>query len=277
MSWKKRFHALVPVIDDEDIKGITEDEVVRFASTNGAYYANALQKVKSGGSAPWNWAAFLVPPFWFAYRRLWKHALISAVLVFIPFLNIAACFYWGTKGTRIYLGDCAEKIKQIRLKSIAGHDVNQALSSGGGTSRIWVIALGCILVPPLAVMVPEPCGEENDAMTRNLSVAYRAYSYLKMLDKISTQGNRYITGEQLTIAEKEMDKIERLLVGRCANKTAALELAQARRSLGSVGGHSESVTNAQEAQMAFDSFISMRKDLKKYSAHYRDPLNSLWR
>lgn len=38
---------------------------------------------KSGGKVNWNWAAFFFGPFWLAYRKMWKHAIIAMLVISI--------------------------------------------------------------------------------------------------------------------------------------------------------------------------------------------------
>lgn len=38
---------------------------------------------KTGGKVSWNWAAFFFGPFWLAYRKMWKHAIIAMLVISI--------------------------------------------------------------------------------------------------------------------------------------------------------------------------------------------------
>lgn len=42
---------------------------------------------KTGGKVSWNWAAFIFGPYWFAFRKMWKQAFISSLIILIiPFI-----------------------------------------------------------------------------------------------------------------------------------------------------------------------------------------------
>ena len=46
------------------------------------------------GYAPFNWTAFMFPPIWLLFRKLWKHSIVAALINFVlnipTFIMIAA-------------------------------------------------------------------------------------------------------------------------------------------------------------------------------------------
>lgn len=45
---------------------------------------------KTGKKTSWNWAAFFLGPYWLAFRKLWKHAIIAVVIIsIIPLMFVS--------------------------------------------------------------------------------------------------------------------------------------------------------------------------------------------
>lgn len=65
------FQAASPAFsDDEDIGGITAKEARFFLGQNVVYYVTKFRKIsRSSVGFSWNWAAFLLTPYWLWYRK----------------------------------------------------------------------------------------------------------------------------------------------------------------------------------------------------------------
>lgn len=137
---------------------------------NANYYLDRFQQFEGGGgSASWNWPAFLVSSIWLLYRKMWLNALlymfifpivlqlVSAAMV--PALGPAAAgiFYLGgylviafvllpVFANRLYYQHAQGKIaKVVAANADEGQRALEA-ARRGGTSNIVVIIL-VILVP----------------------------------------------------------------------------------------------------------------------------------
>ncbi len=71
--------------------GVTAHEVAKVVYLNPIRYVLKFLKLNKNHRISWNWAAFLVPGAWFAYRKMYKQSFVStafllmAVLFNIPF------------------------------------------------------------------------------------------------------------------------------------------------------------------------------------------------
>lgn len=66
---------------DEDMGGATLREVSMFVGTNTFYYIPVFKRMKDFGSKiSFNFSCFLFPSFYFANRKMWLWAVISAVI-----------------------------------------------------------------------------------------------------------------------------------------------------------------------------------------------------
>lgn len=67
------------VIDD----GVTAKEAAQVVKSNTFRYIPKFLKVTAQNKKSWNWAAFLLPHGWFAYRKMYKESIITSLLSII--------------------------------------------------------------------------------------------------------------------------------------------------------------------------------------------------
>ena len=79
-------YALFP---KEVVDGVETEEVAEFVQANGFKYVQKFFYTKSGKKT-FNWGAFLLGPFWFFYRKLYK--LGAIFLALLMFSSIACSF-----------------------------------------------------------------------------------------------------------------------------------------------------------------------------------------
>lgn len=73
--------------DDTEIEdGVTALEAVKAVKVNTIRYIPKFLSLKKDKKASWNWAAFLMPHAWLAYRKMYKQAVVAAALVLIATL-----------------------------------------------------------------------------------------------------------------------------------------------------------------------------------------------
>lgn len=78
----------VPVIDpfggvahDEVIEDVSAQDLVTITGSNSAYYLPKFYRMSHGGSKlSWNWAAFLLAPFWLLFRKNYLAGVLSLIL-----------------------------------------------------------------------------------------------------------------------------------------------------------------------------------------------------
>jgi hypothetical protein len=103
-----------------------------FIGKNQDYYMDRFQKMDSVNSKnSWNWCGFLFGPYWMAYRKMYKPALIftalCAVLPFIPWTVIS-----GIRGNHIYKDHVNNCLQEAKKK--APLERERYLVQNGGTN-----------------------------------------------------------------------------------------------------------------------------------------------
>lgn len=131
-------------------------ELEQLIGPNKEYYLQAFGEMQNQGKrTSWNWAAFLVSPYWFVYRKMYGWG--AAILLLNLFVNavlgpgmallvyIGIWFAAGILGNSIYMGHLAGKAAQAR--GMTEPFKSQYLSTCGGvnSAAVW-IALGAMLL-----------------------------------------------------------------------------------------------------------------------------------
>lgn len=130
-----------------DLKKSDEDEEIsRFIGANYDFY---LKKFKvqdvSESNLTWNWPAFLVPVYWFAYRKLYVHAAIIVAITFVlgflegfgTLLGLALSIYIGLNSNAFYRNYVQRHIDEV--KELGDEDRQKYYNANGGTSTLAVI------------------------------------------------------------------------------------------------------------------------------------------
>lgn len=146
----------------EKLKSIVQDKTY--------YYDTKISALnRSGGKVSWNWAAFMFPLYWFAYRKMYLYSLIVAgvmvgitMLGWIPgmfgfilkwLLNIAFCVCSGIFANAIY----KYHIENVYMEG-SGMDADSQwifFHKRGGTSKpaIFVAMFGWVIVKGLLAFI----------------------------------------------------------------------------------------------------------------------------
>lgn len=70
----------------ENIGGVAADELAAVVSRNANYYVPRFRRLANGESGGWNWAAFLLTPFWLFYRKQYLLGIVYfCVLIPVTF------------------------------------------------------------------------------------------------------------------------------------------------------------------------------------------------
>ncbi len=71
----------VRIPNETEIDGVTAKELYMYTGKNGHYYVTRFQKLQQKrGSFSWNWAAFLLTPYWLWYRKQYLMGSIALLL-----------------------------------------------------------------------------------------------------------------------------------------------------------------------------------------------------
>ena len=114
---------------------------------------------KTGGKVSWNWAAFFFGPFWLAYRKMWKHAIIAMLVIsIIPLVFIKDITNYYQKAMEVtteYLTSASsgdEKSMESGNGGVSENDITRVASSYGSfiayernlisVGRVYKIAYG---------------------------------------------------------------------------------------------------------------------------------------
>lgn len=88
----------VHVPDDTDIDGVSAKELYTYTGKNGHYYVTRFQQLfERGKSFSWNWAAFLLTPYWLWYRKQYVAGAIALLMEGIRAV-ISSFFLYGYIG-----------------------------------------------------------------------------------------------------------------------------------------------------------------------------------
>ena len=110
-----------------------------------------FQQKQDSYAFTWNWAAFFLTTWWFAYRKLYLWTLISILVsvLFSMFLPLLSLFFYITIGASanfIYYRYSKNKIKELRAR-YPQKNINNKLSMAGGTSfKVPAILGGIVLL-----------------------------------------------------------------------------------------------------------------------------------
>ncbi len=67
--------------------GVSTEDVATFVQQDSIKYIHKFFNIKSGRKQ-WNWAAMFFAPYWFFYRKLYKHgAIVMALMLILSFLS----------------------------------------------------------------------------------------------------------------------------------------------------------------------------------------------
>lgn len=180
-----------------DQEFLVSGDVATFVQSNVSFYLPRWTKAltKRGslegvlGKAPlfirtkmsgWNWGAFLVPPLWLAYRKMWGYTAFAVVLILGAVIFDALTgnqvsgavgavgFTLGLYGNTLYLRHVRDRVREIQSLSPDLAVQKQMLANAGGTS--WIAALG-VLALVVGVRVVVERRAELPAMLAGLSDA----------------------------------------------------------------------------------------------------------
>lgn len=125
----------------EEIDGIATEDLANVVGVNMSYYIPRFQRMNRGGSGGWNWAAFLLSPYWLFYRKQYGLGAIYFVILmlikvagaFLPAdlydptvlaINYALMGVWlalslllGIKGNAFYFAHCKKKVRTAKAKT----------------------------------------------------------------------------------------------------------------------------------------------------------------
>lgn len=78
-----------------EIDGVPYRDMAVFIGQNAQYYIYKFKRMRADPKyKPFNWTACLFPPIWLLFRKLWKHAIVAALINFLlnlpTFLILAA-------------------------------------------------------------------------------------------------------------------------------------------------------------------------------------------
>ena len=151
-------------------------------------------------SVTWNWPAFLIPPPWLLYRKMYFWGILSIVLGFIPLVNILASIGFGMTGNYIYYKHAKKKINEIIDKnpSVSERELNILLSIKGGVS--YVIAILMIVITVTGILAAVAIPQFNSYRIR----AYNSTAQNDLSNAAAAQESYYIDNNTYTDSLKNI-------------------------------------------------------------------------
>lgn len=160
-----------------DIDGVPYRDMAVYMGPNAQYYIYKFKKMSADPKyRPFNWTAFMFPPIWLLFRKLWKHSILAALINFVlnipTFIMVAAetgmlsssspllfpgietvasitsvlvfavGIVWGFLAIPLYKKDTVRRLKQ--LKNDAMGDMNtyyRSVMENAGPSKIGMIVV----------------------------------------------------------------------------------------------------------------------------------------
>lgn len=134
-----------------------EDLELFIGSRKKEYYMKKLTHIKEqmyakNSKGPlsvftWNWAAFIFPSVWFAYRKMYLHfilfTIIPAILYYINPDSVSAGaglnIYLATSGNSLYYDFISRKVAKIKEETQRVEEQNERIQATGGTSKVALI------------------------------------------------------------------------------------------------------------------------------------------
>ena len=151
-------------------------------------------------SATWNWPAFLIPPPWLLYRKMYLWGILSIVLGFIPLVNILASIGFGMTGNYIYYKHAKKKINEIIVKNpnMSERELNILLSIKGGVS--YLIATVMIVITVAGILTTVAIPQFNSYRMR----AYNITAQNDLSNAVKAQEDYYIDNNTYTDSLKDI-------------------------------------------------------------------------
>ncbi|MBR4036737.1 MAG: DUF2628 domain-containing protein [Oscillospiraceae bacterium] len=160
-----------------EIDGVPYRDMAVFIGPNAQYYIYKFKRMRQNPKyRPFNATAFLFPPIWLLFRKLWKHAIIAAVINFVlnlptfillaveagvisagsslvfpgiqnvanitSLLVLAVGVLWGFLAIPLYRKDTVKRLK--KLKEDAMGDMNtyyRSVMENAGPSKVGMIVV----------------------------------------------------------------------------------------------------------------------------------------
>ena len=167
-------------VDNElagEIDGVPLRDMAVYMGPNAQYYIYKFKRRQNDPNyRPFNWTAFMFPPIWLLFRKLWKHSIVAALINFVlnipTFIMIAAeagmlsassplmfpgienvaritsllvfavGIVWGFLAVPLYQKDTVKRLK--KMKSDANGDMNvyyRSVIENAGPSKIGMIVV----------------------------------------------------------------------------------------------------------------------------------------
>ena len=139
------------------IEGFLEDDIRAFVGQNSDKYTERFYCI-ARGQKPYNWCSALFAPSWMAYRKMWKPAIVLAVIVdlinsifsLIPVLSgflgslVLLVFYFavlGREGNALYWNFVKEELTKEGLANTPQPDYEkrEQLRKKGGISLLFLV------------------------------------------------------------------------------------------------------------------------------------------
>ena len=79
-----------------EVDGVSYRDMAVFIGQNAQYYIYKFKRMRQDPKyRPFNWTAFFFPPVWLLFRKLWKHAIVAAIINFV--LNLPSFIIIASK------------------------------------------------------------------------------------------------------------------------------------------------------------------------------------
>lgn len=122
-----------------------DNDVLQLIGNRSEYYVPKFQELKQHNKKnSWNWAAFLVAPYWFIYRKMYGYgygilaaAFILSLIPALSFFSLGGYIALGIFANYIYMNELEKKASQVKAMNEPFRA--QYVYKNGGTNTTAVV------------------------------------------------------------------------------------------------------------------------------------------
>lgn len=136
--------------DEEIDESVTAKEAAAVITVNSGRYINRFKSIKEGKKFSWNWAAFLVPHGWFAFRKMYLiSALVTALMIGASLLGVPLLVAQNNAAITSSAGNYAEAMNKIVEIMMSAGPVAMICSLAGSAINLVVRILSALFADRL--------------------------------------------------------------------------------------------------------------------------------
>lgn len=136
--------------DEEIDESVTAKEAAQVITVNSGRYISRFKSINEGKKFSWNWAAFLVPHGWFAFRKMYLiSALVTALMIGAALLGIPLMVAQNNSAIAQTAGNYAEAMNNMVEIMMSAGPVAMICSLAGSAINLIVRIISALFADRL--------------------------------------------------------------------------------------------------------------------------------